>query len=113
MDAQHAQRLRRGYRAGRAFDGERTLTDGALVLVEGTTIAAVEPAATPDPPGYIVQTFPGATLLPGLIDAHVHLCADGGPHALDQLPDLSPDRLDAIVTGALRGSPTCRRDHRP
>jgi imidazolonepropionase-like amidohydrolase len=38
--------------------------------------------------------------LPGLVDAHVHLCGDGGPRALDQLPELGPDRIDAIVTAA-------------
>jgi hypothetical protein len=33
------------YRADTAFDGERFLPGGALVLVDGATIAGVEPAA--------------------------------------------------------------------
>ena len=35
---------------------------------------------------------PGTTLLPGLIDCHVHLCADSGPRALEQLPELERGR---------------------
>src|SRR4051794_72262 len=89
------------YRAARAFDGEHLLRDGALVLVDGGAIVAVEPAATPAPAGCPVTELPGATLLPGLIDAHVHLCGDAGPRALDQLPELTDDELDAMVTASL------------
>ena len=35
----------RGYRADIAFDGERALPGGALVLVEDGVIVAVEPAS--------------------------------------------------------------------
>ena len=42
-----------------------------------------------------------ATLLPGLIDAHVHLCGDSSPRALDQLPELDDDELDAIVGASM------------
>nr|WP_246214645.1 amidohydrolase family protein [Modestobacter muralis] len=38
--------------------------------------------------------------MPGLVDAHVHLCGDGGPRALDQLPELSAGEVDGIVTEA-------------
>jgi imidazolonepropionase-like amidohydrolase len=45
---------------------------------------------------------PGTTLLPGLIDAHVHLCGyGGGPDALDRIPSLSPSELDATITASL------------
>ncbi|MGY1822891.1 amidohydrolase family protein [Geodermatophilus sp. SYSU D00079] len=104
----------RGYRAARAFDGERVLAGGALVLVEGTTIVAVEPASTPAPAGCPVTEEPGTTLLPGLVDTHVHLCGDGGPRALEQLPELSADRLDAVIAEAgrqhLRAGVTAVRD---
>jgi imidazolonepropionase-like amidohydrolase len=90
-----------GYRAPRAFDGEHVLWDGALVLVEGDTIVGVEPGTVPARADCPVTDLPGATLLPGLIDAHVHLCADGGPRALDQLPELGDDELDAIVAESL------------
>jgi imidazolonepropionase-like amidohydrolase len=48
-----------------------------------------------------VTHVPDATLLPGLIDAHVHLCGDGGPRALDQLPELGQADLDAVIDDAL------------
>lgn len=88
---------RRAYRADRAFDGERFLPDGVLVLVRDGVIEAVEPASTPVPDGWEVDDAPGTTLLPGLVDAHVHLCGDGSPRALDQLPELDDERLGRIV----------------
>ncbi|MDQ4037535.1 MAG: amidohydrolase family protein [Actinomycetota bacterium] len=92
----------RGYRADRAFDGERVIAGGALVLVEGSQITAVESGSAPSPAGCEVTHLPGTTLLPGLIDTHVHLCGDDSPRALDQFFELSPDALEAIITAALR-----------
>src|SRR3954454_14115692 len=90
----------RGYRAPRAFDGEHVLPDGALVLVEGDNFVAVESGTAPAPADCPVTDLPGTTLLPGLVDAHVHLCGDDGPRALDQLPELSDEQLDAVVVRA-------------
>lgn len=94
----------RGYRAPRAFDGERFLPGGALVLVEGRTIVAVEPATAPAPVGCPVTDVPDGTLLPGLVDTHAHLCGDGGPHALEQIPGLDPAELDAVIGAVERAS---------
>ena len=52
----------------RVFDGERVL-EGGTVILDGATIAAV---GGPVPSGAVVVDGHGATLLPGLIDAHVH-----------------------------------------
>lgn len=90
------------YRADTAFDGERFLSDGALVLVEGNAITAVEAASASAPADCEVTYLPGTTLLPGLIDTHVHLCGDDSPRALDQFFELSPDDLEGIITAALR-----------
>ncbi|WP_369138257.1 amidohydrolase family protein [Modestobacter versicolor] len=90
-----------GYRAERAFDGQRAVPGGLLVLVEGSTIVGVEPAAASAPADCPVTGYHEATLLPGLIDAHAHLCADGGPRALDQLADLGTAEIDAIVRTSL------------
>lgn len=104
----------RGYRADRAFDGLRALPDGALVLVEGQTIVGVEPASAPPPAGCEVVDLRGTTLLPGLIDTHVHLCADSGPRALDQVPELSAEELERVIATAeqeqLRAGVTTVRD---
>lgn len=53
------------------FDGEAR-HPGWRVLVTGDRITAVGPAVTA-PAGAETVTLPGTTLLPGLIDAHVHL----------------------------------------
>jgi len=90
----------RGYRAEIAFDGDHALPDGALVLVEGGVIVGIEPAGFPPPDGCQVVAHPA--MLPGLIDSHVHLCADSGPAALEQLPDLSAEHLRDIIATAER-----------
>lgn len=104
----------RGYRADRAFDGTRALPGGALVLVEGREIVGVEPASAAAPAGCDVTDLPGATLLPGLIDTHVHLCGDSGPRALDQVPELSAEELERVIATAeqqhLRAGVTAVRD---
>lgn len=53
------------------WDGEQLL-EGCAVLVEGERIAAVGPADEM-PKGAAVERLDGCTLLPGLIDCHVHL----------------------------------------
>lgn len=52
----------------RVFDGENT-TENQTVIIDGTTIAAV---GGPVPADAAIVDAAGATLLPGLIDAHVH-----------------------------------------
>jgi imidazolonepropionase-like amidohydrolase len=72
------------YRAARVVDGvsERTIENGA-VLVDGDKISSVGPAADL-PPGTEIVDLGDATLLPGLVDAHVHLVwsASAEPHEL-------------------------------
>jgi imidazolonepropionase-like amidohydrolase len=89
-------------RADRAFDGEQAVPGGALVLVDGARIVGVEPASAPLPAGWPLVEVPGATLLPGLVDAHVHLCGDGRDGALERLPGHSDADLDRVVGQALR-----------
>src|SRR5437773_7658467 len=91
-----------GYRADVAFDGERAIPVGALVLVEDGVIIGVEPGTAPAPDSCEVTYQPGTTLMPGLIDAHSHLCGNDAVDALDRLPGLSPDQLEATIESALR-----------
>jgi imidazolonepropionase-like amidohydrolase len=104
----------RGYRADVAFDGERRLPGGALVLVEDGVIAAVEPASAAAPEGCEVIQLPGTALLPGLIDTHVHLCGDSSPRALERIPELSAAELTSVIRTAeqqhLRAGVTAVRD---
>jgi imidazolonepropionase-like amidohydrolase len=83
------------------FDGELYSGGGVVVVVDGERIVSVGPAGTA-PSGCELVRFDGCTVLPGLIDAHVHLCCDSGPGALDRIPDFSAAELDAVIENSLR-----------
>ncbi|MGH3348870.1 MAG: amidohydrolase family protein [Nocardioides sp.] len=83
-------------RAARAFDGARFVDDGVTVLVDGDKIVGVEGPHHEPPEGSEVATYDG-TLLPGLIDTHVHLVADATIGGLESAPDLDDDALDAVI----------------
>jgi imidazolonepropionase-like amidohydrolase len=91
----------RGYRADLAFDGEKVIPGGALVLIEDGVITGVQPGSAPAPDGWEVTYEAGTTLLPGLIDTHSHLCGNSEFDALDRLPGLRPAELDAAIEAAL------------
>jgi imidazolonepropionase-like amidohydrolase len=72
-------------RAAWLFDGTSpTLTARPTVVLDGGTILAVD-AATPPPAGAEVVDLPGVTLLPGLIDTHVHLAFDASTDPVGHL----------------------------
>jgi len=78
------------YKGGRVFDGTGEMLDDHGVLVEGDKIAKLAPMAVFE--GYagdVVDTS-GGTLLPGLVDCHVHLCYAGEPN-----PAVALDRYTA------------------
>ena len=62
----------------RNFDGERVIND-QTVVINGASISAVGGAV---PAGAALVNAQGATLMPGLIDAHVHTSLDGLRDAL-------------------------------
>jgi imidazolonepropionase-like amidohydrolase len=91
-------------RAPRLLDGTgaQQVTDAA-VLVEGGRIAYAGPAAgLPGAAGVEVREFPGGTLLPGLVDVHVHLVASGGPDLAADIPGSEAERTLAAVRNASR-----------
>lgn len=71
------------FSGGRVVDGAGGVLDGHGVLVEGATIERVAPLG--EFAGFAGETVDttGGTVLPGLIDCHVHLCygAEGNPWA--------------------------------
>ncbi|MEM8664028.1 MAG: amidohydrolase family protein [Pseudomonadota bacterium] len=69
--------MRHLFEADRVFDGTR-VHEAAAVLVEGNKVLAVGPQSEIGrPEGATVHRAP--TVLPGLIDAHVHLAYSGAP----------------------------------
>jgi len=92
----------RAIRVARVFDGEQMLREGAVVFIDGGLIAGVHHGAVPVPQNVAVDVVSDGILLPGLIDAHVHLCADGGPGALDRLVEFSGPEMDAVIETSLR-----------
>ncbi|MGI5502588.1 amidohydrolase family protein [Lentzea sp. CA-135723] len=87
-------------RAARAFDGERSIAGPVTVVTENGKIKAVE-QGRPDVAGAEVVDLGTATVLPGLIDTHVHLCGDNGVDALDRLPSFTAEHLDAVIEDGL------------
>jgi imidazolonepropionase-like amidohydrolase len=92
-------------RAPRLLDGTGSPpVDDAALLLDGGRVAYAGPAAglpegAADAP---TLDFPGATLLPGLVDAHVHLVASGHPDLAAGLPKSEAERTIAAVANARR-----------
>ena len=81
------------YKGGLVFDGAGTLYEDHAVLTEGDTIAKLAPSGAFDGfAGRIVDTS-GGTVLPGLIDCHVHLCLGAEADPGGAMTTLSEARL--------------------
>ena len=93
----------------RVFVGDGTVMETASVLVRDGKIAEIYQAAGPDPESIRAEVVEGAgkTLLPGLIDVHVHLAATGGMSFVAEdndpvktMPHAAAALLYSGVTGA-------------
>ncbi|MGE3807568.1 MAG: amidohydrolase family protein [Gemmataceae bacterium] len=100
-------------RADRCFDGAATSSNVTLQIENGR-IAQVHKEAPPQ--GEVIE-FPGCTLLPGLIDTHVHLvfcAADTHQAVIAQVEGESDDELlaraERNARAALRTGITTLRD---
>jgi imidazolonepropionase-like amidohydrolase len=91
----------RAIRAAHAFDGTDFLPGGATVVVEGEHIVGVEPFHAELPAGTEMTEYDG-TVLPGLFDCHSHLVADGTMGALERVPSMTDEELDAVIEQSLR-----------
>jgi len=70
------------------------------VLVEGQEIVGLEPYGFEVPSGVEVSSYDG-TLLPGLVDAHVHLVADGVRGSLERVGEMADEEIDAVIARTL------------
>jgi imidazolonepropionase-like amidohydrolase len=88
-------------RAARLFDSvSGTLINGAVIVVQGNKIQTVGGGA-PLPADAQVIDLGDATLLPGFIDAHVHLSQESGPNwYLDFYHDLMRFPAEQALYGA-------------
>ena len=108
------QRPRRtALRAAWLFDGtDTTLQPDPVVVFEGATIVSV--GSGPLPPDVEVVDLGEATLMPGLVDTHVHLAFDASFDPVTGLANRSDDEVLASMRRAggvaLAGGVTTVRD---
>src|SRR6185312_13274185 len=102
-------------RAAAMFDGvSSALMERPSVVVADGVIAAVEGPAGPVPADAPVVDLPGLTLMPGLVDTHLHLCFDASNDPVGHLDgtrdDLLREQMADAARRALRAGITTVRD---
>src|SRR5689334_4470882 len=88
-------------RCAALFDGSTLVEEAATVVIDGRTIVGVEPGHPDVGADVEVIDLGEATVLPGLIDTHVHLVTDSRPNALDLVEGYSEQEIDAVVSRSL------------
>src|SRR6266702_4879 len=101
-------------RAGQVFDGERPQGEAGVLIQDGKIID-LDTSRAQFPDGAEVVDFgPDACLLPGLIDAHVHLAFDASADVVTSLAACGDgallDHMAAAAARALRAGVTTVRD---
>lgn len=89
-------------RAGRLFDGDRNVGPG-MVLIEDGRIVDVDTTGAAPPAGVaVVDLGAGISVLPGLIDAHVHLAFDAGADVVGRIGAADDGQLLTQMARAAR-----------
>jgi len=78
---------------GRVFVGDGTVLERATVIVEGDRIVKVSKGKPSLSRSARKISLNGCTLLPGFIDAHIHICLDGSPDPMGVLERTSDPML--------------------
>ena len=89
-------------RAARLFDGSE-MVDNPTVVLDGGHVVAVGAEV----PGAEVVDLGDVTLLPGMIDPHVHLAFDASPDPVGALAARTPDEVRAAMVDAARRTLRC------
>ena len=93
-------------KAARLFDGSSgSIIANGVVIVEGTKIKAVG-SGLPEPAGATLIDLGDATLLPGFIDAHVHLSGELGDNWYEATLD---DMRRTVAEQAIRATDYARK----
>jgi imidazolonepropionase-like amidohydrolase len=87
-------------RAARMFDGTGALPDPTVIIGGAAILAAGRRLPVPD--GAHVIDMPGATILPGLVDGHVHLMFDASDDPVGQLAERDDAAAFAAAASAAR-----------
>lgn len=91
------------FRDVRVFDGKSaTLSDRTAVLVRGNSIAAIGARAIPTNSEVTVIDGGGLTLMPGLIDVHVHLTFSALSQAQLAAPDMTAQKAEDAAAAEAR-----------
>lgn len=102
-------------------DGSPPIPNAAVVINEDRIVYAGPAAGAPRDPSAQVIRAPGGTVLPGLIDVHVHITNDGGPaktaavlgDAFEAAADLAMRGYANALTSLRAGYTTLRNLHAP
>jgi imidazolonepropionase-like amidohydrolase len=101
-------------RAGQVFDGERALGRATVVIQDGKISGLDTSGASPPEGAEVVDFGSDACLLPGLIDAHVHLAFDASAEVVTSLAARDDgallDHIAAASVRALHAGVTTVRD---
>lgn len=96
-----ARRRRVAVRAARLFDSATaTLRERPLVLIDGAEIVGVRFGGDDAPADAELHDLGDVTVLPGLIDPHVHLAFDASPDPVGRLAARSDDEVRGAMVAA-------------
>jgi imidazolonepropionase-like amidohydrolase len=89
-------------RAAALFDGSALVPDPLVLVTDGRIAEVAFGPRAAVPPDVEPVELPGATLLPGLVDTHVHLAFDGSPDPVGALAARDDEALLAAMAAAAR-----------
>jgi imidazolonepropionase-like amidohydrolase len=101
-------------RSGQVFDGERPRGEASVLIRDGKITDLDTSGARPPDGAEVIDFGSDACLLPGLIDAHVHLAFDASADVVTALAACDDnallDRMEAAAIRTLRAGVTTVRD---
>ncbi len=93
--------MKRLFKNAKVFDGCGQVIDSGWMLVKGDIIAGVGPMdqIPEEEPDMEIIDLSGQTLLPGLIDGHVHLCLESSPDPIKTASEQNDVSLALTTAG--------------